>query len=310
MGRNPFEDLEDTNENGDLVWDDGSTAQGAEFGDVELTGDILDDTRGSRKLHTEKRYEERCDKCNGRGRFISWGGRDLGVCRKCKGHGILSFAQPKEKRMQQRKQRQEREAKKLANAKASFMEKHGELLQWMTDNAHWNDFAHDLLDRYRAKGELTDNQLAAIYRTMEKCVARNAERQQRQEANAIESEGLTSLLKGFADAKANGLKRPSLRIGDLKFTVAPDTGRNAGHLYVKEGDQYLGKVTPEGKFLPVREATEAHREAVAAIGANPLAEAQMHGKETGQCSCCGRELTNPESIELGIGPICRDKWGW
>ena len=28
----------------------------------------------------EKRFEEPCPKCKGRGRFISWGGRDLGPC--------------------------------------------------------------------------------------------------------------------------------------------------------------------------------------------------------------------------------------
>lgn len=26
-----------------------------------------------------------------------------------------------------------------------------------------------------------------------------------------------------------------------------------------------------------------------------------------RCSICNRELTNPKSIELGIGPICRGK---
>lgn len=38
------------------------------------------------------------------------------------------------------------------------------------------------------------------------------------------------------------------------------------------------------------------------------AEAAAYGHETGACMCCGRTLTNPESIALGIGPICRDKW--
>lgn len=26
----------------------------------------------------------------------------------------------------------------------------------------------------------------------------------------------------------------------------------------------------------------------------------------GSCSACGRRLENPESVELGIGPVCRD----
>ena len=28
------------------------------------------------------------------------------------------------------------------------------------------------------------------------------------------------------------------------------------------------------------------------------------GRTTGVCQCCGRELTDPQSIEQGIGPIC------
>lgn len=30
-----------------------------------------------------------------------------------------------------------------------------------------------------------------------------------------------------------------------------------------------------------------------------------YGLETGECSVCGRELTDSESIKLGIGPVCR-----
>lgn len=33
-----------------------------------------------------------------------------------------------------------------------------------------------------------------------------------------------------------------------------------------------------------------------------------YGKETGRCILCGRELTNPVSIEQGIGPICAGKY--
>ena len=30
----------------------------------------------------------------------------------------------------------------------------------------------------------------------------------------------------------------------------------------------------------------------------------------GKCCCCGRKLTEPESIQTGIGPICRQRKGW
>lgn len=39
-----------------------------------------------------------------------------------------------------------------------------------------------------------------------------------------------------------------------------------------------------------------------------LDDAKAFGHRTGRCSCCGRTLTNPASIELGIGPICAERY--
>lgn len=35
-----------------------------------------------------------------------------------------------------------------------------------------------------------------------------------------------------------------------------------------------------------------------------------YGIEIGECGHCGRRLTNEESREIGIGPICRQNMGW
>jgi hypothetical protein len=43
--------------------------------------------------------------------------------------------------------------------------------------------------------------------------------------------------------------------------------------------------------------------------ADPLAAAQKYGKLSGRCCSCGRDLTDPASIEMGIGPICATKFG-
>lgn len=39
-----------------------------------------------------------------------------------------------------------------------------------------------------------------------------------------------------------------------------------------------------------------------------LEEARAWGQRTGTCCQCYAKLTNPESIELGIGPVCRGKF--
>jgi Family of unknown function (DUF6011) len=49
-------------------------------------------------------------------------------------------------------------------------------------------------------------------------------------------------------------------------------------------------------------------EALRAIEADPEAAAVLHGRASGRCSVCSRDLTDPESIARGIGPICAEKF--
>lgn len=115
--------------------------------------------------------------------------------------------------------------------------------------------------------------------------------------------------ESFAAARGNKIKSPKLRLDTFTFSRAPDTGRNAGSIYVKESDMYLGKIT-SGQFQPTRDCDADTTKRIIAAAANPSSAAKAYGMRTGSCSCCGRELTNGISIDLGIGPICRDKFGW
>jgi hypothetical protein len=49
---------------------------------------------------------------------------------------------------------------------------------------------------------------------------------------------------------------------------------------------------------------------LAEVEADPKAAAAAYGLASGVCSCCGRDLTDPASIAIGIGPICLTKAGW
>jgi hypothetical protein len=44
--------------------------------------------------------------------------------------------------------------------------------------------------------------------------------------------------------------------------------------------------------------------------AGPREAAIRYGKEIGRCAICNRTLTNNESIERGIGPVCAEARGW
>ena len=120
---------------------------------------------------------------------------------------------------------------------------------------------------------------------------------------------VSAIVTAFSVAYDKGIKRPKLRLGEFQFSRAPDHGKNAGSIYVKKGDAYLGKVT-DSKFLASFACDAPTKEEVIAVAADPATAAKAYGQRTGSCSCCGRELTNAESIALGIGPICASRFGF
>lgn len=110
------------------------------------------------------------------------------------------------------------------------------------------------------------------------------------------------------------IKRPVLRIqrGDvhIKLRFAGDQSANPGCIYIIEQstDTYLGKINRNGSYDP-RNLSEAILEALAEVAKNPLEAATLYGRRTGHCCFCGRHLDHTNSVELGYGPICAEKWG-
>jgi hypothetical protein len=184
------------------------------------------------------------------------------------------------------------------------------LVKGLREHVSWNDFASSLVQQYDRKRSLSDKQLDAAERMLAKIAANRAEKAAR--AAAAPSVDLTRVHAMFAKAMASGHKRPVYRAAGLALSLAPLSGRNAGSIYVKDDEtgDYLGKVTEDLRFNPLRTAPEWAAEALSRIARDPSTAAVEYGRETGRCSCCGRELTNPDSIALGIGPICKDRWGF
>ena len=184
-----------------------------------------------------------------------------------------------------------------------FAEEHPDM--WKDLCAARNDFTASLHASLTRWGTLTQNQIAAWYRGQEKLKAVMAA------TNAKGGEAdLSRIREMFDAATASGFKKPVYRAEGLKITLAPATGRNAGALYVVDidFDAYQGKV--EGvTFKAMREANADTLSRLQTIARNPMEAAVRYGRQTGRCSCCGRELTNKASIDAGIGPICAGKWG-
>ena len=119
---------------------------------------------------------------------------------------------------------------------------------------------------------------------------------------------MTAIHEVFSRASAH-LKKPRLRIGNVVVSKAPASGRNAGALYVTIGYEYMGRIM-NARFFAVHGVTDQQRQQIIDQIQSPKNAALKYGRMTGNCACCGRELTRADSIARGIGPVCAGRWGF
>ena len=282
-------------------------------------GDLSTEDRavGYEMAKAQERFKATCRKCGGSGTFIGYTGRVLGNCFTCNGKGYrLTKTDPavlEANRAKAAAKKVEQAADASARADA-WLEANPVEADWLREPVRGDFTFHaDMLASLRQYGSFTEKQEAAVRNAAAKSAARKAqwaaEKADREAGAAVLM--MDKIREGFESA-VRFLKRPKLRIANVQFSLAPATGKNAGCIYVvrADDDTYLGKITPEDKFLRSRECTDGDAEIVARVAADPKAAAEAHGHEFGYCSCCGRELTNPESVARGIGPICAERWGW
>lgn len=245
-----------------------------------------------------------CVKCAGTG-IATWGYLHTrrGSCYACKGKG--HFLTSRQDRVRAQHNAKIRKDNKARDNWSAFIEAQPAAARWLSDNST-KSFAQSLTQAIKKYGSLTEKQLAAIHNI----IVKDKEAKPASAPAAVLD--LSAVFAKFEKAQESGLKRPKLRLEGVTFMLAG--GRNVGSIYVKEGpayeDTYLGKVAPNGEFTKSRDCSTEQVEMLKTISSDVLAAAVAYGRKTGECACCGKELTNHESIELGIGPICADKWGF
>jgi hypothetical protein len=259
-------------------------------------------------------FAERCLKCRGTGRFVSYSGRALGECFACKGRGSKTFKTAPEARAQARQ--------RTVVAKAGVVADHLAELKWLSDTLARRDrlpegYATMLADfqtRLLAGHELSDNQMAVIVKGMARSAQWAQERLQKQveQAVALDVTAIRAALQ----------TRKKITIALFTFSLAPSHGNNPGAIYVKDNGAYVGKIARDAStFAPGRDFDQSRLPALVEAMADPAkavkADAARRAKMLLEdptmsipCGCCGLTLTNPESIARGIGPICAGKWGF
>jgi len=253
-------------------------------------------------------FIENCPACGGTGRWRN----TFRPCFRCKSKGKLTFKSAPEVRAANRHQAAVKRIKTREENILDFEKDFPVEFAWCKYNPKF-DFAVSMLEAIARYGSLTDGQMAAV----RKCVARaESFKAQRAEANktrVVVGIDVSKIEATFATAVANKIKSPKLRLGDFRFEMAKSYGRNPGGIYVttkSNGENvYLGKVL-NSQFMPSPACTAEHKEAIIRVASNPAEEAKAYGFRSGNCSCCGKTLTKGISIDMGIGPICAQKYGF
>lgn len=265
----------------------------------------------------EERFEEKCGKCGGTGRFVGYTGRVFGRCFACKGAGRFTFKTSPETRAANRAQAADRAERKQQQVWADFAAQQGPVADWIKAKAPTFDFAAKLYDAVIKYGDLTTGQREAVERLIARDAQRATERAERlQQAPQVDTAGIDRLkeafdkAKAYAAAKATGLtiKNPKITIGGITISPAKATSANPGALYVKQGGEYLGKIAG-GQFFASRDCTSSQKDQVLAFVADPAKAAKVYGQETGVCCLCGATLRSEWRLK-GVGPICAEKYGF
>jgi hypothetical protein len=161
------------------------------------------------------------------------------------------------------------------------------------------NFATSLLSGFDRFGGFTDRQ-----RPYAEKLARSVPAMQ-QAPSAPEKPVATTCPNICAKVSLNGFSR--FTVGKLALSLKND----GTCIWVKWDGKIAGVIdTGSTVYRQTRRyladyALAACLAALLAVEADPLAAARENGVKTGRCSCCGRPLTDPTSIEFGIGPICR-----
>jgi hypothetical protein len=261
-------------------------------------------------------YRDTCSKCGGDGRWKGHGDctGDL-RCTMCDGRGYKEFRTSPEERAKARDaaaRAKQREAEALEAKVQAWHRDNAVVSEWLVGAAARNfEFAQSLLESLEKYGSLTERQMETATRLAHQSLERRAQWQAEKTLReaAAPTVDAARLEQSFRTAKTNGLKWPRITMGDMVVKLAGDNSKNPGALYVTEHGQYLGKVMG-GRFFKVRECGDTQEQQVVALINDPVGAAEAYGHLTGHCCICSRELTNPESVARGIGPICADKFGW
>ncbi len=175
---------------------------------------------------------------------------------------------------------------------------HADLAAWLAKQT-WSDFATSLATFYADRGYLTEKQVVSATSMKAKVEARETERNTGSNRGSKTGLDLSELPAGYYAVPGGDTR--------LKVVVNKATsGRWDGFTFVHDGAEY-GSRTKYGMQAPDGTYKGKIEDQLRTIAGDPEAAGRAYAAITANCYRCNRKLEDETSVELGIGPICRNK---
>lgn len=165
--------------------------------------------------------------------------------------------------------------------------------EYLKENMSCSEFAMNLVSQKK----LSEKQIAWMHYLA-------TEDQRKKNSSKVIGEYIELVQKMYSGVKAKNRKFQVRLPGVTLSTVTK--GQNVGCVYVFENSSYVTKITDNGELVGV--VSEDVQNLLVDANENLFELAKLYGHETGECSVCGRTLTDSLSIQMGIGPICAKRF--
>ena len=119
------------------------------------------------------------------------------------------------------------------------------------------------------------------------------------------------LLRMIRSAQSKGAKRITIRFKDFILKLSNDKVAVLDH-ETKYNPRFDAVTNIFYGYIGEDETTVTNPSVITSLklaSADPLSAAVEYGRASGSCACCGKKLTDEQSMRLGIGPVCAKKYG-
>jgi hypothetical protein len=166
--------------------------------------------------------------------------------------------------------------------------------EYLAKEMNYNTFVNDLL----AKKNASEKQIAWMHYLATQSVIDSQ--------TPVEKGEFLPLVKKMYNAVQNNVRKLQVRLPGITLSTV-NRGANIGCVYVYENNQYVAKINTLGVLMG--NVSDDVKNLLEDANDNLLQLAKIYGHESGSCSICGRTLNDPLSVQMGIGPICANRFG-